>query len=420
MIRILRHGATLGNRRLELIALCLAYRVFLDIVYIFWVSPIYGYMGFISETNYVNFILSYIVMLMVLTFIPASQNKISYMILQLHLTVTFIPITTVYAFTNKSTTFFAMMMVCFFTQVVLLNVLPDLKLPKVYAGKILFWIVVLVFSTITVSYMLKTYKINIVALLDLSSVYKIRENNPESANIMKYLITWQYRVINPSVMILALRKRKKSIFLGAIGLQVLIYLMIAHKEVLFSIFLIWVMLWMSKKRYTFIKFFIIFLFTLTILSILLYIVFNFLMPFGAGPVRLLYIPAITKFWHYEFFSINRKLYYSEGLIGKIFGIEYPYSVPSGFLVSDPTNNANTGYIAYAYDNAGFLGMIIISLFFVFILKFVDAIIKNDNKMLAFSFFVYPMIILNDVDLFTLLLTGGFALLLFLLYINKDI
>jgi hypothetical protein len=56
------------------------------------------------------------------------------------------------------------------------------------------------------------------------------------------------------------------------------------------------------------------------------------------PTRLLFVPALIKFQHFEVFkNYLNKLYYSEGLIGKIFGINYPYSKASGFVVDRVPN-----------------------------------------------------------------------------------
>lgn len=402
----------------KIITYYLSYRVLLDIIYLFWASPIYSYMGLTIDVHYLKLFISYICLIAIIFLIPKKNNKVSNMILQLHFIIMVIPITTIYALSNRSSNFFFMIITCFIFQIFLIRTLPLFKIRKIKGAKLLFVVTTITLSFTTFFYLLTTQSINLSAL-DFSSIYDLRTKQNIASGVMNYLITWQYRVINPTIIVIAYKKKKNRIFSLFIGLQVLMYLMIPHKEVILSVGLILLILFISKRGYSFDSFFIKFISIISVTGVIIYELFGYLMAFGAGAIRLLYIPAIIKFWHYDFFSVNEKLFYSEGMIGKIFGIDYPYSVPSGFLMLN-SGNANTGYIAYAYDNAGFIGMIIMSILFALVLKLIDSLAKDDNKITIFALLIYPMIILNDGDLLTLLLTGGLFILIGLLFIIKDL
>lgn len=351
--------------------------------------------------------------------IPKTSDKVSYMILQLHFFIMIIPLTSIYAMANLSIEFMMMIVICFGLQIYLIRILPLIKIKKIKNARIIITSILSFLTLLTYFYLLRTQNINIVAF-DITSIYEIRSEQKISIGVMAYLITWQYRIINPVLLVISYLKRNYELSFIAIGLQVLLYLMYPHKEVFLSIGLVLMTLFIAKKHYRFDSFFIYFLSLCSIAFAGIYELFKNVLPFAVLPVRLLYVPALIKFQHYEFFLSNRKLYYSEGIIGKILGLNYPYSVSSGFVVSGGGGNANTGYLAYAYDNAGFLGMIFMSLVFVFLLSLIDSLVKNENKNIVLALIVYPMVMLNDNDLLTSLLTGGVFLLIIILFVFNNI
>ncbi|MGB9796066.1 hypothetical protein [Fervidobacterium gondwanense] len=396
------------------------YRVILDTTYIMWIHPIYGYGGFPLRIDNYKILISYIVLFILIMIIPKTSNKVSYMILQLHFLITVVPFMSVYAFGGYSTTFFLMLVICFILEIVALRILSSrnfcLKTMKVVIPKQLPLLAFVIYSTVVYFYLYKTQGIHFKAI-DLRQIYDIRSEISISIDIMKYLITWQFRIINPYLFVISLVRKNYKLLLTVSILQVLMYFMYPHKEIFLSVALLLFSVYIARKRMRFDLSLLALLSSLTFLNALIYKGTGNLIPFALVPTRLLFVPAENKFLHYEFFKYHEKLYYSEGLIGKVLGLRYPYDVPSGYLVGG-TSNANVGYLAYAYDNAGFVGMILISLLFVILLLGIDLISEKKDKRLIFSLLVYPMIILNDGDLLTLLLTGGLFLLILMLLFSK--
>jgi len=395
------------------------YRVFLDIIYINWVSPIYSYSGLVYEPNIYKIVISYTVMMIITLIISKKTNKVSYIVLQLHYIIMIIPLLSMYSLANLSTKFLLMVSFCFIIQIILIKVLPIIKINSIKNIQFVILLILGVITVITYFYLLKTQDLNI-SVFDISSIYKIRSEQNIKKGIISYFITWQYRIINPIFIIILYLKRKYLLFSGVILMQVLLYLMYPHKEIVLAIALIFIALFVERKKYRFDLVFIAVLSTISIIGVGLVEVIKKRALFSVLPVRMLFVPAQIKFLHYDFFLLNEKLYYSEGLIGKILNITYPYGVSSGFLVGSPVSNENTGYIAYAYDNFGFIGMIGISLVFVILLVIIDSLAKGHNKNVIFAFLLYSMVVLNDGDIFTLLLTGGVFLLLIFLYGYRSI
>ncbi|MGQ9857030.1 MAG: hypothetical protein ACUVQF_09865 [Fervidobacterium sp.] len=398
------------------------YRVIFDTTYIIWIHPIYGYGGFPLRIDNYKILISYIVLFILIMIIPKTSNKVSYMILQLHFLIMVVPFMTVYAFGGYSTTFFLMFVICFILEIAALRIQSSrklcLKTVKIRISKPLQLLAFIIYSTVVYFYLYKTQGFHF-QVIDLGQIYDIRSQINISIDLMKYLITWQFRIINPYLLVISFVRKNYKLLLTASVLQVLMYFMYPHKEIFLSVALLLFSVYVARKKMKFDLSFATLLSSLTILNALIYEGTGNLIPFALVPTRMLFVPAENKFLHYEFFKYHEKLYYSEGLIGKVLGLRYPYDVPSGYLIGG-NSNANVGYLAYAYDNAGFVGMILISLLFVILLLVIDLISEKKDKGLIFSLLVYPMIILNDGDLFTLLLTGGLFLLILMLLFSKEL
>ncbi|RCW86928.1 hypothetical protein DER71_10636 [Halanaerobium sp. DL-01] len=359
----------LNRYKMFLISLLFVYKICLDIIYVQWLNPIYGYIGFVLNISIYKIIISYLLTILLIIIIPKHEKKISYIVLQIHLIIMILPTLTLYSLGGFSAKFLFMIIFCFILQIFLIRILPTIKLIKIKKMKY-FIFIFLFFTTVFVYYyLLKTFNIHWNAI-NLSVIYKIRANQNISNGIMKYLITWQYRMINPIIIVLSYYSKRRKITTFTIIMQLLLYLIIPHKEIFLSAGLILMVIFVNKYKYNFISFFTAFITLGSFLFSIIYDLFNISSLVSILPMRFLYIPALVKFQHYEFFSSNPKLLYSEGRIGDIFNLTYPYSMPSGFVVTQGVNNANTGYLAYGFDNFGFLGMILISIFFCFCNDFV--------------------------------------------------
>lgn len=399
------------------------FKFILDLTYIYWVNPVFGYAGFELNYNLNSIIFSYILLMILVFSIPKSDRKVSSMILNLHLAIIYIPMLVIYGLGGGSFKFTILICVSFLIQTLLINILPSVKFkrfsPKIFGFNIIY-IIVLLLTCITYGYLLSTQSLNINSI-NFNNIYSIRENLKLGTGIITYLISWQYRIVNPLIIIYAFIKDNKILSILGIVLQVLIYLILPQKEIMLSLGLIFLTLFFSKARISFTTYFISFVNLINFISIYLLSRFDIRMPF-ALITRLLFEPAKIKYQYFDYFSVFDKLYFSEGLIGKIFNLRYRYSEPIGFIIFNyfepiGRSNSNTGYIAYAYANLGFLGMIIMSLLFVITLKLFDSLSISRNNCLVFSALIYPMLILNDGDLLTLMLTGGLFLLIFILMFN---
>lgn len=406
------------NKKFNRVIRYFLYKSVLDLVYFFWINPIYGYTGFNMEFAFSKYIISMFLLLILVFFTPIYKSRISELIFQLHLIIMIIPLLTIYTFNNVSILFLLAMIIMFIFQILSVKLIPLIKIKTVKRAKLIVWITILSMTIISYLFLIYTQNLNIRAL-NLISVYEFRKDRVIQPLIMNYILTWQFRIINPIILVYSLKKNNKILFIVISILQLVFFLYYPNKEILFSFGLIFFAFFILNKKLVFEKTFIYFIFGITVFTLIVYRFFGQLVLFANFVWRLLYVPAIIKFWHYDFFSVNEKLYYSEGIIGRIFNIQSPYLLSSGFLTGQTSGNANTGYIAYGFDNAGFFGMIIISIVLILVLYFVDSITHKTNHKIVFPLLVYPMLTLNDTDLLTLLLTGGFFIfIIFAIFDNQ--
>lgn len=414
----------ISNKDTNIFLLMILYKAIIDFAYAFFVSPIYNYApGYNLDINNGKYILSWLYLFLIAFLIPKNNQKVSYMVLQLHTLIMIIPMLTVYSFTNQSSLFMLLIMGCFLFEIVAIkNVEFVFKLPTIKNGKFIIIVIIVLCTFANYIYIIRANGIHLEAL-NFSNVYEIRTGLIMSTGFLKYLISWQYRILTPYMIVSSYLRNNKLMFVIFSALQVLLYFVIPYKEIIFSVVLIIGMIIFLEKL-SFLKSAI----TAIILTILgstaIYSVGISTMPLSILPTRFMIEPAIIKFQHYAVFSqYLDKLYYSEGLIGRLLGIKYPYSQPSGIVVhsffSTATSNSNTGYLAYAYDNMGVLGMIIMTLFFVFIMILIDSLADKLNKKYCFALIVYQMITLNDGDLLSCLLTGGLFITFIILSFDQE-
>ena len=402
--------------------LLLTYRIVLDCSYVFIISPLYSYSGLTVDINTGKLFISYAIMFFIGAILDRSKNKASSIILQYHFIIMIIPVLSYYALNNKPLSFVLMATGCFILEIVLLRHLRNFRIIRITQLKTAFSIGLLTFLLFTVFAMLKSNGLSISAF-NFSIIYKIRDQIVFPAPVFTYFWTWCYRIINPFFIVMAYVKKKRLPMALFLGLQIIMYLIFPHKEILFAPFLILGCIYFIK-RFNFSNSILLVLSIIILSFVAIYHISGQVMPVAIIPNRLLIIPAQGKFEHFEYFSKFTKLYFSEGIIGRIFNIPYPYgNISSGNVIAlycqGTIGSSNAGYSAYAFDNLGFAGMLLESLVFVIIMKYFDSVADFLDVNIVTSLCIYPFALLNDGDIFTMLLTGGLFVLMLVLPVYGD-
>lgn len=406
------------KRRIGL--LCLACRIAMDYYYLRHVAPFWSYAGLTSDFSWEKTILSYLLCAILFFFLNWDENEIFSNVLQSMYVVIIMPLLSFYGLSNKQTSFALVCSIGFLITVLMVNrsakKRTTVSLGQLSALKNMDYLAtgLLIF---TVVYMIRTYGIHLNVMDILNPlVYDLRreQSSIQLGGLLGYLVVWSYKIICPLLLAMSLSKGKKILSAFYILLQILMYLSSPHKEILYSIVLVVGTYYASKKD--------VFSYGLVGSITGLLIIDSFTIKNGIGNIisatlrRLLFYPAAIKYEHFTYFSEHDKLYFSEGIIGRLFGINYQYgSMSTGNVIANyfhgSMSNSNTGYLAYAYDDLGFIGIILASILLAFIIIILQRIVTDKNKLFIISAAIYPFIELNDLSLLTMILTGGLAVLI---------
>jgi hypothetical protein len=372
----------------------------------------------ILEPSISKFFLSSFMIIIVMSITPKNENRPSNNLLHIMLLTTIIPILSFYWLANQSTeyTFYVFISYILISSILRSNKMIGIKLLKREIN-LSIRIINVMFMLSLIILLIILYKFGGIDLraLDFDQVYELR-SEAKYSGLWVYILNWLGKALIPLCIIVYMYKRKYFLLFISIIMQLTLYMSTGHKTTLLSVAIIIAFYYFLKRKH-FISVLPKLYTGLLFMSMIVYELINYNWGLALFPLRMLSIPAWLNFIHYDFFSTNEHIYFSEGLIGKILGLQYPYSIPSTFLVSPNTANANTGFLADAYDNGGLLVMLLFSVVFSFLLLYVDYISSKSNNRFIYSvFFVYPIIILNDSALLTALLTSGLFIVFAFSYI----
>lgn len=398
------------------------YKIILELSYIYAVSPLFYYSGLIYVPSISKLIISYIFTIIVVIILPKS-NKVSGYLLNFMFIVTIVPLMSVFWMTDQSISYVLMFLSVFALMIFITNTLPSsVKINYLKSEINIFNKSFFVFTIFIISIGLLLYRLLFIEginfdVLNFEEVYELRESINING-ISLYLYSWLGKVFIPFLIVYSLYKKKNILLICSIILQFSLYLSSGNKTILFSIVLIMISYILLKYKmwtYGFPLLSSIFI----VISVMIYFLLGNVWFLALFVVRFLFLPSVISFKYYNFFDINPKLNFSEGILGDIFNINSPYNSSIGFIISQKINvNENTGFFGDSFSNGGYIAMIILGIILSLILWLLNILANNDKQMMSFVvlMMVYPIIILNDGSLLTLLFTGGLIINIVLIYL----
>jgi hypothetical protein len=254
---------------------------------------------------------------------------------------------------------------------------------------------------------------------DLTAVYEVREEFlARIAPLMGYLVPWQGYVLNPALLLLALRRR--SLLLGAAGLtlQLLLFGTTGFRAFLLLPALLLVFYLIARRRQ---------LVSLVLAGMLAVIGFALLLyAWLDQPLiplllvdRVIVVPAEIHYWYYDFFGVHRQalLQLSQSILAPLAASHYrePIAEVIGWTYMGNAASANVGLFGDAYANFGFAGCAVFAVLFAMVLKAVDAAGRATDGRVAAALVAVPAFELVNSGLLTTLLTHGLALTMLTLW-----
>ena len=254
---------------------------------------------------------------------------------------------------------------------------------------------------------------------DLSAVYEVREEYVERLGpLIGHLVPWQGYVLNPALILIAVRRR--SLLLGLIGLvlQLMLFGMTGYRAFLLNPALLLIFYFVGWRR----------LLPSLVLGGMLAVIAIALVLYAwlDEPIipsllvdRVIMIPAEIHYWYYDFFGVHGAppLQLSQSLLASLSPSHY--SVPIAEVIAwtymGTAASANVGLFGDAYANFGFVGCAIYALLFAVVLKTLDAAGRGCDARIGAALLAMPAFALVNAGLLTTLLTHGLALMALVLW-----
>ena len=410
--------------------LAVAYRISLDIMYIYAISPAFSYLGLTLVPSSMKYIISIIIYLILFYIMPKKEMDFSSFFLNFQFAVMIAPLLSYYALNNQSTVYVLMVAGCVLLQTWIICYKKKSVNKYVCISHIQPYVsIVLAFVVMTsIAFSILYNGFAGLQIFDFGYLYYFREHR-EVPLIISYFVPWTYSAIIPFFIVLFLNGQKYINVIACCVLQLIMYMCTGARFAYLILFVVFFVYFLARWKILINGMFA----GLICACIVATVFFKFNTISGIRSIvdtaaisifgmRFLFIPALNKFSYYEFFSANVFSFFSDGQIGRLFSLSYPYQASLGRINAfslGAANNAIAGYLGDSYAQAGFIGMLFISALLAFIIRFVSGAEKFYPFSVLTAIFISFLVILNDNALFTTLFTSGMLLLIFLFFIYRQ-
>ena len=408
-----------------LLLLFVLYKVVLDLVYIDDLGIAFSYMFLCIDLSIPKMIASYALVCLSFVAFSISRGRITRYLILIIILFIYIPCLSYYASNNQSTIYtvfltLSLFMISFFSWIG-----SNFKPPKIRSSakvekqsflNALFFIFVALCLILVVVRGGIDYR-----SFSFKTIYSLRSENNISG-FLGYVMNWLPKFFFPLLASFFIMRKKYKSLLCIVIIEVLMYLSFGNKAFLLCIVWVFLCYFLVYKKRFFVG--MTFLLIVGVLgSYLLSKLFQYDSLRNTLNLRLLFVPAQIQYQYFDYFSTHAKMYYAEGFIGKLFGIENRFGEDVAYFIGRLYSNggethSNTCVFADAYYNAGFISMILTSSVMGLIFGFYDRL-SNVKKEIIIGSLSYIMFSFMDTGLFTTLITGGLLFnILFMLYCNS--
>lgn len=411
-----------SKKQLYELGAILAFKCVLELVYVFFVNPMFAYTGFTIQPSIVKFLESYLLALVLFFCLPKGERKLSAVATKILYIFMVIPTLSLYFLNDESRRFLYLFMTGFWLTLLTVRILPRFRVRRLRNSNYVMFIVLSVISVVVCALLIYFNGLPTLRALNFSSVYDIRRSVDYGPSVMRYLVNWQANVINCFLIGVAWYRRRYGLLLISLGLQFVLFLTTGHKSYLFIPFFVFLVLYAIQKQ-SLMKILLLGLIAVIFLSFMIYIFGWSVTPASFLIRRVFFVPSKIYFYYYDFFSQNDLVLLSQSRLG--FFLDSPYDISTanmmGMLYAGKAEtHMNAGYLADAYMNFGALGVLFFSVLVGVIFSLLDSVTAKIDIVISASALVVPIRNLYGGALLTTLITHGllFGVLLTWLYARK--
>ena len=419
----------------SVIIVLIIYRIFLDVIYVNYVNPVWQYYHFNLDFNYGYTIISYfLTFLMSISVAPLiRRRKLSDITLLLLIVMYYIPYTSLFSLCSHDVEYMVFVTVYFLIMIVANFVVNTRELPTLKIGNVNFsdskifmlLIILLGVIIIAISGIYTGFRIS----FDLSDYYEYRAEAREYAmpEVLRYLYSWSQVGLNVG-LVFSLTRKKKALSIYIILCNIFAFSFSGKKSMLFILILtIIISFFYNENRH--------------LRKIPLY----FLGVSGAAIVemvirgkdvfiakhfirRLLFIPPLMGTLFYDYFSVREKDYLRSSVLRR-FGFVSPYGEKIPRLIGSVyfpnvggalAMNANTGLCGDAFSNFGFWALLFVPVVIILTFKIIEMCVGSYDKKMIMVISILTAYTFINVAYFTTLLTDGFIFLcILMIFLNSS-
>ncbi len=409
----------LGLKSIGAIAL---FYISIFFAYYLALAPMFSYSFTEYNPNYKKLAISLLLVITTYVFFPKNLNKASTFLFYIFYLITYIPTVAFFWMNNKPTKYIIMETICFLVVSVMLRIASKPVCFIIENSNVLIKFTYFVFLILGLYLVMNNGGIHFHKLLD--SIYLVRSENNLNG-IIGYMLNWCAKSMMPFLLAVFLFKKDYIRAMIVSIFQVMFFLSYGFKAFLMAIFMIFIMYFVMKWSDKFMFILALLFSIINFAALVLYFVGNDTL-LKLFPYRTLILPSQGQFEYYDFFTTHDYLYFSEGTIGRLIGIRYPYSQSIGHIVNifiygpSKISNGNTGVFSYGFADLGFVGMVLTALLIGLLFLTVDSLGSKLPIVVPVCAMAYQMFILNDNSIFIALNTGGIVFtVLFISILNAS-
>lgn len=379
------------------------------------------------DTNLIKYVNAMVWCIVLFFGIRHDKRKVSTFMIYLVYITQIIPISTIYAFGNRSAEYYNILCISF--AICELNIrLQKNNHVKIKRNPILSFAMTIFFYLAAFFILIYIYKVNGVPTLMALNIYDVYELRSSGlfhiSKYMSYILRWVVASIIPFLIAKKICEKKYLVVLFLMSSVFIFYLYTGQKSYLFCLPLVSICTLWARRENCYYEMFIVGSLSFFVLVLLAcystkYQEF-FIKMYSLLGRRILMVSANNKFTYYDFFSNNPKMGF-----GGIFprwlinirnyyeNIDYTHVI-SQIYYGKPEMSSNTGFLAEGFMRFGHIGTIIILYLFSMILKFMDGMQERTGYTLVMGAFVYSVLVLTDTHLLESIILGTWMISLIIL------
>lgn len=416
-----------GLGRLYVIAGSTAILVLLHVIYVHYVSPLFGSAVYrYVEPSTSSLIAHGLIALCPALWLPLRITRPSQIAYWFHYYALYMPAVLIPLYLGEieetRLLLFSLLLLVLFAGIGLSHHLPLLSVVRPKMGARTFLAGLLLASAAVLGLTVVLVGIRGFSL-DLTTVYDVRGEMDAFVERhgarMVYLTTWAGNVIHPALLALGLATRRRWLVVVGVGGQLVLFWALALKSILFSVPLSLVLYFLLRRREA--SFATRFITGICIVIPVCLFIDSFLeIPWATALTlrRIMVVPGVLTGYYLDFFGQNPHLFLSDNVLSAFF--DYPYRMGVTNLIgmtylNDVTASANVNYWVSAYAHFGLVGLPVFTLLFAVYGWLYDSLARGRSLVVTGILMGLPAITLTNSSLQTSLLTHGLGVLLVVLY-----